>query len=111
VITTYPGEINVPASKRLDDVQRAVQPHIDAIVAHPVFRRLTSVTALRIFMEHHVYAVWDFMSLLKALQRAVTCIELPWVPCGDPAARRFINEIVLDEESDQVSLEATLRPR
>ena len=105
MITLHPGEINVPASKRLDDVQRAVQPHIDAIARHPVFHRLTSITALRIFMEHHVFAVWDFMSLLKALQRAVTCIELPWVPCGDPAARRFINEIVLDEESDQVSLD------
>jgi hypothetical protein len=105
VITLHPGEINVPASKRLDHVQRAVQPHIDAIVAHPLFHRLTSITALRVFMEHHVFAVWDFMSLLKALQRAVTCIELPWVPCGDPAARRFINEIVLDEESDQVSLD------
>ena len=105
MITLHPGEINVPASKRLDDVQRAVQPHIDAIARHPVFHRLTSITALRIFMEHHVFAVWDFMSLLKALQRAVTCIELPWVPCGDPAVRRFINEIVRDEESDQVSLD------
>jgi len=108
VITTHPGEINVPASERLDNVQRAVQPHIDAIARHPVFHRLTSITALRVFMEHHVYAVWDFMSLLKALQRAVTCIEIPWVPCGDPAARRFINEIVLDEESDKVSLDGDL---
>src|SRR6266404_3605080 len=91
--------------ERLDDVQRAVQPQIDAVARHPVFQQLTSITALRTFMQHHVYAVWDFMSLLKALQRAVTCIEIPWVPCGDPAARRFINEIVRDEESDQVSLD------
>jgi hypothetical protein len=105
VTTTHPGEIQVPASEWLDEVQRAVQPHIDAIARHPVFHRLTSITDLRLFMEHHVYAVWDFMSLLKALQRAVTCTEIPWVPRGDPAARRFINEIVLDEESDQVSLD------
>jgi hypothetical protein len=86
-------------------MQRAVRPHIDAVAGHPVFRCLTSITALRVFMEHHVYAVWDFMTLLKALQRAVTCIEIPWVPRGDAAARRFINEIVLDEESDKVSLD------
>jgi DUF3050 family protein len=108
VITSHPTEINVQASEWLAGIQRAVQPHIDAIANHPVFHRLTSITALRVFMEHHVYAVWDFMSLLKALQRAVTCIEIPWVPRGDPAVRRFINEIVLDEESDQVSLDGDL---
>lgn len=101
---THPGHITAPARERLQKIQQAAQPHIDAVAQHPVFRRLTSIAALRVFMEHHVYAVWDFMSLLKALQRAVTCVDLPWVPVGDPAIRRFINEIVLDEESDMVAL-------
>jgi hypothetical protein len=66
VISVVPeSNRNSSAREQLDDVQRAVQPHIDAIARHPVFHRLTSILALRVFMEHHVFAVRDFMSLLK----------------------------------------------
>jgi len=71
------------------------------LIAHPLYQQVNSLQALRVFMEHHVFAVWDFMSLLKALQKHTTCIRVPWVPVGDPQARRLVNSIVLDEESDQ----------
>ncbi|MFM8435856.1 MAG: DUF3050 domain-containing protein, partial [Planctomycetia bacterium] len=72
----------------------------DRLVAHRLYALVNSPARLRRFMEHHVFAVWDFQSLLKALQRRFTCCDIPWIPTPDREARRLVNEIVLDEESD-----------
>src|SRR5258705_6541257 len=68
--------------------------------SHEVFDRLRSVEDVRSFMEHHVWAVWDFMSLLKSIQSALAPATAPWTPPADSESARFINEIVLGEESD-----------
>jgi hypothetical protein len=72
------------------------------LVAHPVYRLVDGPDRLRRFMESHVFAVWDFQSLLKAMQQRLTCTGVPWTPTADPEARRLVNEIVLDEESDEL---------
>lgn len=67
---------------------------------HRVYGALRSLDDLRCFMQHHIYSVWDFMSLVKTLQSAIAPVRVPWVPVADPAVRRFVNQLVLEEESD-----------
>ena len=84
----------------LQQLESAISTTRQKLVNHPVYANIKDLDGLRCFMENHVYAVWDFMSLLKALQINLTCVTLPWVPVGNAATRFLINEIVAGEESD-----------
>ena len=83
-------------------VSLAIDSRRQALLEHRLYFELETLEDLAIFMEHHVYAVWDFMSLLKALQVRLTCASVPWVPRGNGSVRRLVNEIVLAEESDSL---------
>jgi hypothetical protein len=90
---THPG---------IERLEKAVDDARTRVVGHPLYANLDTFPAIVTFLEHHVFAVWDFMSLLKSLQRNLTCVELPWVPTGPTGSRRLINDIVLVEESDEL---------
>ncbi len=83
-----------------EQIVSQLKPQKVQLLRHPIYRRLTKLEDLRLFMDHHVFAVWDFMCLLKALQRKLTCVDRYWRPASNASACRLINEIVLGEESD-----------
>lgn len=84
-----------------DQLLKSIEPEKQQLLQHPIYKKLTTLEMLQKFTTHHVFAVWDFMSLLKALQIKLTCVTTPWVPVGDKNTRYLINEIVLGEESDE----------
>jgi hypothetical protein len=89
-------------SDRYDNLEAALAPARAALLAHPVYGAVRDREALGVFMGAHVFAVWDFMSLLKSLQRRLTGIDVPWTPPRSRTAARLVNEIVLAEESDEI---------
>lgn len=89
------------AEKRIYDIQKRLDPLRSELLNHPIYGHMKSLDRLHVFMEYHVFAVWDFMSLLKALQRQLCGTEIPWTPPANPQVSRFINEVVLGEECDE----------
>lgn len=67
---------------------------------HSIYQQIISQEDLQTFMESHVFAVWDFMNLVKRLQKDLSCVQPPWLPIRNPVLARFINEINLGEETD-----------
>lgn len=83
--------------------QASINQFTKQLAEHPIYSALQTQADLQRFMEHHIYSVWDFMSLIKYLQAAIAPTSVPWLPQGDCSIRRFINELVLEEESDQLA--------
>ena len=91
-----PAEDNTMTALNLDHLL----PLRERLASHPIYASLQNLDDLRVFMGHHLFAVWDFMSLLKYMQRHLAPTQIPWIPQGDPVLRHFINQWVLEEESD-----------
>jgi hypothetical protein len=81
-------------------ISTKIEPLRQELLHHSLYSKIQTIEDLHVFLTHHVYAVWDFMSLLKALQSKLTCTTTPWFPTANTETRYLINEIVCAEESD-----------
>ncbi|MAE40172.1 MAG: hypothetical protein CML07_04505 [Psychrobacter sp.] len=86
---------------RYQRIQKRLAPLRNELLDHPIYGEIDAVERLHVFMQHHVFAVWDFMSLLKTLQQRLCGSHVPWLPPTNRTAARLVNEIVLGEESDE----------
>lgn len=84
----------------IEKINTSIQLQKNQLLQHTLYEKVKTIPNLHTFLENHVFAVWDFMSLLKALQEKLTCTTTPWLPTGNPETRYLINEIVLAEETD-----------
>jgi hypothetical protein len=91
---------NAVQNNRIAILKTEIEPIRQQLINHTLYKSIATLDDLHIFMEHHAFAVWDFMSLLKALQQTLTCTTTPWMPVGNANTRYLINEIVTGEESD-----------
>ena len=85
---------------QIDALQDSLNPTRNKLISHPLYHALDTKEKITLFMENHVFAVWDFMSLIKALQKNLTCTSVPWTPNQNNFSGKLVNEIVLAEEID-----------
>ena len=89
-------------NEKISQMKNYLYPLKQGLIKHRVYNHLLELKNLQIFMKFHVFAVWDFMNLVKMLQLRLTN-AVPWLPPANIAAARMINEIVLSEETDEIT--------
>ena len=84
----------------VEKINNSILDYRKELLNHSLYSKIKTIDDLRNFVQIHVFAVWDFMSLLKSLQLQLTCTNTPWLPNKNSKTAYLINEIVLAEETD-----------
>lgn len=71
-------------NKYIDFIEEEISPLIQELENNSINQSIHNKSDIRVFMESHVFAVWDFMTLAKALQKHIASTNLPWIPKKSP---------------------------
>lgn len=86
---------------RIEKIRFTLKPLRVRLFGHEIYQQMETLDDLREFMEHHVFAVWDNMSQLKAMQIALSSVDHVWVPTPYKNSIRIFNEMALEDECDE----------
>jgi len=86
--------------KNIEILTQRLLPLTTQINHHSLYEKIHTTRDLEIFMENHVFTVWDFMCLLKELHGKIVSVSSPWVPPKDALSTNLINSILVEEEGD-----------
>lgn len=91
-------------NKKYDETLSEISGIQTRLLSHSMYSHLTDMDSLKILMSSHVFQVWDFMFLVKKMQHILqNNNKMPWIPPNNNQLTRFIQEIVLCEETDSFS--------
>ena len=72
--------------------------------SHPIYAAVQTLDDLRVFMQHHVYSVWDFMSFIKYPQNEVaTALGSSLPPAPSAAFTRTTFDVLASGKPHRVA--------
>ena len=104
-VLAYAKNLTKTEEDYIEQIDSALFTLRNKLKYHAVYSKMNLEEKVMIFMNTHIYCVWDFMNLVKRLQVHFTSVEVPWRPTTSVQTRmlrRLANEIVLEEETDEL---------
>ena len=83
--------------------QTNIYPFKEQLLNHQIYGQVDEIRKTKIFMESHIFGTWDYLTMFKSLQRALTSLNIHLLEKGTLQLPFVMNQIILNEELDDES--------